>query len=58
MKEHLQKLCATLSVLMLTGCASYPVNPQLAQYDPKAGYRFQNLKAPDNSDSLFVILTF
>lgn len=58
MKKHLPKLCAAFCVFTLAGCATYPVNPQLARYDPKAGYRFQNLKAPDNSDSLFVILTF
>ena len=43
----------------MTGCPFiYPVNPPLAHYDPQAGYRFENLKAPENSDSLFVILTF
>ena len=45
-------------LLVLAGCASYPANPRLAQYDPHAGYRYQNLKAPGNSESLFVILTF
>ncbi|HUL14095.1 MAG TPA: patatin-like phospholipase family protein [Methylococcaceae bacterium] len=42
----------------LVGCASYPRNPQLAKYEPGAGYRFNNLSSPKNSDSLFVILSF
>jgi NTE family protein len=40
------------------GCAHYQVNPRLAAYDPQAGYRYANLAAPDNSESLFVILAF
>jgi len=39
-------------------CATYPVNPPLVRYNPQSGYRFENLKAPGSSDSLFVILTF
>jgi NTE family protein len=54
----IQKALAAVIILVLTGCATYPVNPQLARYDPQAGYRFENLKAPEKSDSLFVILTF
>jgi len=58
MKNCLRLAAAALAILALAACATYPVNPQLARYDPKAGYRFQNLKAPGNSESLFVILTF
>jgi predicted acylesterase/phospholipase RssA len=47
-----------VAILVVGGC-SYPVNPQLPQYNPKSGYRYENLKAePGNSESLFVILTF
>lgn len=46
-------------LLMLGGCAHYQANPELAHFNPQAGYRFQNLKpGPHNSDGLFVILTF
>lgn len=50
----------TLAMLVLVaGCAHYPANPPLAQYDKQAGYRYGNLQpGPKNSDSLFVILTF
>ena len=58
MKTHFQGFLAVLFILALAGCATYPVNPQLGQYNPKSGYRFDNLKSADNSDSLFVILTF
>ena len=49
---------ALLIIYAVTGCATYPANPQLSQYNPKTGYRYENLKAPGNSESLFVILTF
>jgi NTE family protein len=58
MKIRIRAALTTVIILILTGCATYPVNPSLAQYDPQSGYRFENLTAPENSDSLFVILTF
>jgi NTE family protein len=46
-------------LLLLTGgCATRPVNPPIAQADPKAGYRFETHQAQiENKDSL-VILAF
>ncbi len=45
--------------LLLTACASFtPANPPLAKYTPDAGYRFERLERGDNSDELFVIVTF
>ncbi len=58
MSRRLQAVLAALLVLAFAGCAAYPVNPQLSRYDPKAGYRYENLQAAGNSESLFVILTF
>ena len=58
MRTRLRAALVTVIILILTGCATYPVNPPLAQYNPQSGYRFENLTAPENSDSLFVILTF
>lgn len=56
MKRWAVLLC---SAALLISCATtYPPNPALEQYDPEAGYRFGNLEAVNNSDSLFVILTF
>jgi NTE family protein len=42
---------AAVLLLLTVGCATYPVNPRLAQYDPKSGYRYENLKGPENSMS-------
>jgi hypothetical protein len=45
--------------LLLAACASFtPGNPPLAKYSPDAGYRFERLQQDDNSDELFVIVTF
>ena len=46
-------------VLALSACAHYPRNTALSSFDRSAGYRFSNLAPlPNNSDDLFVILTF
>ncbi|MEO8717039.1 MAG: patatin-like phospholipase family protein [Burkholderiales bacterium] len=46
-------------LLALAACASIePGNPPLARYAPQAGYRFDNLEQGENSDQLFVIVTF
>jgi NTE family protein len=53
----LRAVFAGLLILAVGGC-TYPANPPLPQYDPESGYRYENLKAPGNSEKLFVILTF
>ena len=46
-------------LLLVASCASYTSgNPPLAKYTPEAGYRFERLEKGDNSDELFVIVTF
>lgn len=48
-----------IPVLALSACAHYPRNAALKSFDHSAGYRFSNLAPlPNNSDDLFVILTF
>jgi NTE family protein len=50
---------AVAYLLLLAGCASFePSNPPLARYAPEAGYRFERLERGDNSDKVFVIVTF
>src|SRR3990170_6508469 len=45
--------------LLLAACASFtPGNPPLAKYAPDTGYRFERLDQGDNSDELFVIVSF
>jgi NTE family protein len=60
MKNRFQTTAVLFFILALAGCSyfTYQVNPQLKQYDPQVGYRFENLKAPEKTDGLFVILTF
>ncbi len=58
MRNDHHSLLTLLFVLIAASCATYPINPPLVEYDFQSGYRFENLKAPGNSDSLFVILTF
>jgi hypothetical protein len=46
-------------VLLLAACATFtPGNPPLVKYAPDAGYRFERLEQGENSDELFVIVTF
>ncbi|MDJ0758904.1 MAG: patatin-like phospholipase family protein [Woeseiaceae bacterium] len=54
----LRRLSLLVIVLSLGACAHYPVNEKLSELDPDGGYRFKNLNNEDNTDSLFVILTF
>lgn len=58
MRNCLHRGLTVFFILVLVSCATYPVNLRLVRYNPQSGYRFENLKAPGNSDSLFVILTF
>ena len=51
-------LSGIVVLTLLAGCASYPVNPALSRFEAGQGYRFCNLSSPENSDSLFVVLTF
>jgi predicted acylesterase/phospholipase RssA len=43
---------------LLSACGSFPKNPPLSNYDPDQGYRFGQLDRGNNSDELFVIVTF
>src|SRR5512136_1074701 len=44
--------------IMAVGCAHYPVNQPIKEYRPGTGYRFSQVKPPENSDSLLLLLTF
>ena len=54
-----RSLAVLAAALLLVGCASFPPNPPLAEYVPKAGYSFDKLGlGRNNTDKLFVIVTF
>ena len=40
------------------GCAHYPVNQPIKEVRLDAGYRAATMKNPENSESLFLYLTF
>ncbi len=47
-----------LAFSFIVGCAHYPVNQPLKEVRLDAGYRASAMKAPENSDSLLLYLTF
>jgi NTE family protein len=44
--------------VITAGCAHYPINQPITEVSPDAGYRATQIKAPGNSDNLFLFLTF
>ncbi len=46
-----------LLLVVLTGCAHYPINPSITNADPHYGYRYDNLNLPRVGGS-FVVLAF
>ncbi len=47
-----------VSLTVLTGCASFPEAEPLERVDTGSGYRYANLAGADNSENLFVIVSF
>lgn len=45
-------------VLLVSGCASRPINPPIAQSDPGSGYRFETRHAQVKDKDTLVILAF
>ena len=62
-RDRLGRVCRFLSLLavglwLVAGCAHYPVNAPLRNYDPDAGYRGKNVVPPERSGDLFLLLSF
>ena len=51
-------LLVSLSLLLLVGCATRPVNPPISQAEPNAGYRFEVRQAQVKNKENLVILAF
>jgi NTE family protein len=52
-------LLAAAAGVVLGGCAVRPITPELAQYEPDAGYRWDTRRAlPDNDPETLLVLTF
>ncbi|HUJ11213.1 MAG TPA: patatin-like phospholipase family protein [Verrucomicrobiae bacterium] len=56
--SRIASLTLVCSLLLVAGCAHYPVNARLTQYNPDAGYRYKTVAKANNSDGLFVVLAF
>ena len=51
-------ICGIVFLIVISGCAHYPINQPLKQADPQAGYRGRNLVNPEQDDQLLLILSF
>jgi NTE family protein len=51
-------LLALVSLLLLAGCASRPINPPIKEVDPTTGYRFETRQAHVKDKENLVILAF
>jgi NTE family protein len=51
-------LCGLFFISFVAGCAHYPINQPLKQWDPETGYRGRNLINPENDDELLLMLSF
>jgi NTE family protein len=49
---------ALLVSLLTPGCAHYPVNQPLKEYDPNGGYRAKSMRVPGKSDDMLFFVTF
>jgi NTE family protein len=45
-------------LLLVSGCAHYPVNARLKAVNPMTGYRFENVATQTNSDDTSLVLAF
>ena len=47
-----------LVFLFVSGCAHYPVNEPLKEYNPEIGYRAKNVRDAERSDDILFFVTF
>jgi NTE family protein len=47
-----------MTAFLIAGCAHYPVNEKLNNYNPDAGYRGKLMRVPGKSDSILMFVTF
>ena len=51
-------LTSTWVTVIAIGCAHYPINQPIKEFQPNAGYRPAQVKDPENSDHMLLFLTF
>jgi NTE family protein len=57
-RHFLVYIVLLLAGALALGCAHYPLNLPIKEYHPGTGYRGKNVKAPESSDKLLLLLTF
>ena len=55
---QMRSLLVLASLLLLSSCATRPINPPITQTDPSTGYRFETRQARDRNKDNLVILAF
>lgn len=59
MRRFFHLILTLIGVAIITvGCAHYPINHPIKEFQPNAGYRAAQVKDPENSDHLLMFLTF
>ncbi len=63
MKANIRNTCRRFlpllaSLLLIAGCATRPINPQIAQADPSTGYRFETRQVHAKDKENLVVLAF
>src|SRR6266550_1187848 len=63
MKADIRNTCRRFlpllaSLLLIAGCATRPINPQIAQADPSTGYRFETRQVHAKDKENLVVLAF
>ena len=56
--DVLEKWLPWIVAALITGCAHYPENVRLDEYNQEEGYRFANLNYEDNAGDWLVVATF
>jgi NTE family protein len=57
-RQLLPWVLSMILLLAVAGCAHYPVNQPLKQYDPEVGYRGKNLKDPAKDEHFLILVSF
>jgi len=55
---RLLSVALAVAAFCFQGCAHYPVNEKLTQYNPVEGYRGKNMRVPGKSDTILFFVTF
>jgi NTE family protein len=52
------RISLLVAAVLIAGCAHYPVNQMLTEYNPNAGYRGKLMRVPGKSDDMLMFVSF